>query len=938
LNCKTKGRLRLAGESGTKSDYEAMTTAASQTSRETALAKLVVRFGDGDACRGMRVTSAMLKQGAPLLVDAELEDDVMSIRFDALKQADGASMLGDHHYLPVLHNPGDKVGRPRKLLLAVLGLGLASVQGLRPTVGLMAPGREARLRKVRLDAKLYRDAEKVLDEARQLQAGGEPPRLTLNKHCQVCEFRQRCRNQAEQADDISLLGSVSEKELKRYNRKGIFTLTQLSCTFRPRKRAKRVKRSGYTRYPALQALAIREKKVHVYGTPDIPRKPMQVFLDAEGSEDAGFAYLLGVLVVEGESQKMRSFWADDPDQEAEAFDGFLDLLDGREDFVLFYYGSYERRLLQRMRKVVKRVKLVDRLLANAVNVLATIYSNVYFPTFSNGLKDVARYLGCTWTDESSSGLQSLVWRAHWEQARDQCWKDKLLTYNAEDCAALRKVAEFVQAVGEAVRSRGERGDLSPDGPTIAWADEIEIPSSRRGWGRPNFILEDFDRVNRCAYFDYQREKVFLRTNAVVKRACRGAAKRKKRFKLPANREVEFKSDACPRCKGIRLTLNSRRVRSKLAYDLKFTAGGIRRQVIRCAAVQYECWDCGLTFLPKSYKRRDKHLHGLKSWAVYLLVVHRISLHYVEAMFEDCFGLRVGTMEVLMIKILMARRYRQTLKGILARIVAGGLVHVDETEVKLCKSKGYVWVLASMEDVLYIYRPNREADFLHDLLRDFKGVLVSDFYPGYESLPCEKQACLIHLIRDMNTDLMGSPYDDEFKSIAADFGKLLRSIVGTINDYGLKKKHLHKHKAEVARFSRDLAARVYRSELAEGYQKRLRKNEDRLFTFLDHDNIPWNNNAAEHAIKAFARFRELYDGQMSEEGLSDHLALLSVQQTCKSRGVGFLKFLLSRDENVGTFCDRTRKTNEPPAIDVYPDGFSRTHRKVKEEQRTESDTP
>ncbi len=205
----------------------------------------------------------------------------------------------------------------------------------------------------------------------------------------------------------------------------------------------------------MQALAIREKKVHVYGTPDIPRKPVQVFLDAEGSEDGGFAYLLGVLVVEGDNQKMHSFWADGPDQEVQAFDAFLDLLDGREDFALFHYGSYEKKLLRRMRKVVKRKKLVDRLLANAVNVLSAIHASVYFPTFSNGLKDVGRYLGCTWTEENASGLQSLVWRARWEEDRDPAWKDKLLTYNAEDCAALRKVTEFVQAIGEAARSRGE---------------------------------------------------------------------------------------------------------------------------------------------------------------------------------------------------------------------------------------------------------------------------------------------------------------------------------------------------------------------------------------------------------------------------------------------------------------------------------------------------
>jgi predicted RecB family nuclease len=938
LSCKFKGHLKLAGEVGTRSDYEAMTAAAGAASREQALARLVIRLGEGAACRGTAVTVASLRNGPPLLVDVKLEDESLALRFDALRRVHGPSRLGEHHFLPVLHHDGEKVGRQQKVLLAVLGLALARVQRVRPTAGLVACGPDARIRKVRLDSKLYRQAEQVIGELERLRDGGEPPRLVLNGHCQFCEFRQRCRAQAVEADDISLLGGVGEKELRRYHRKGIFTLAQLSCTFRPRKRGKRVKRSGHPRYSALQALAIREKKVHVFGTPDLPKKPVQVFLDAEGNEDASFVYLLGVVIVEGESQKSYSFWADDQNQEVEAFDSFLDLLDGIEDFVLFHYGGYEKALLRRMRRVVKRKSLVDCVLVKAVNVLSAIHASVYFPVFSNGLKEVGRYLGYTWTEEDASGLQSLVWRARWEQTRDQCWRDKLLTYNAEDCAALRKVTEFVQAVGEAVRSRGERGDVGPHRPAIVWADELKIPSSRREWCRPNFTLEDFDHINRCAYFDYQRERVFLRTSGVVRRACRGAGKRRKQCKLPANREVEFKSDTCPRCKGTHLHLYSRRVMSKLAYDLKFTAGGIRRQVIRCTAVQYECRDCRLTFVPKPYKRRDKHLHRLKSWAVYLLVVHRISLHQVEAMFEDCFGLRVGTMEVKMIKTLMARRYRQTLKGILARIVAGGLVHIDETEVKLHQSKGYVWVLASMEDVVYIYRPNRETDFLRDLLRDFKGVQVSDFYPGYESLPCEQQACLVHLIRDMNADLLSSPYDAEFKAIATEFGKLLRSIVGTIDKYGLKKRHLHKHKAEVARFFHDVAARVHRSELAEGYQKRLGKNEGRLFSFLDHDNVPWNNNAAEHAIKAFARFRELYDGQMSEEGLSDHLVLLSMQQTCKYRGVNFLKFLLSREEDIGTFCERRRTGNEPPALEVYPDGFSRTHRKMSKVDVAEGKAP
>src|SRR5690242_13748793 len=45
LNCKTKGHLKLNGESDTKSDYEVMTEEASRASRELSLARLVARYG-----------------------------------------------------------------------------------------------------------------------------------------------------------------------------------------------------------------------------------------------------------------------------------------------------------------------------------------------------------------------------------------------------------------------------------------------------------------------------------------------------------------------------------------------------------------------------------------------------------------------------------------------------------------------------------------------------------------------------------------------------------------------------------------------------------------------------------------------------------------------------------------------------------------------------
>jgi predicted RecB family nuclease len=932
LACKTKGHLKLAGAAGTQSDYEAMTTAAGRASREVALATLIARFHEDETCRGLPATAATLQKGTSFLADAVLESQGLSLRFDGLERRDGPSQLGDHHYLPILHRQG-KVGRSAKLLLAALGLALGWVQGLRPNIGLVACGTEGRLRKVQLHVKLYRQAEQVLDELKRLLSGSDAPRLALNLHCRLCEFTQKCHEEAEQADDISLLEGMGEKELRRLNRKGMFTLTQLSCTFRARRKPKRVKRTGYKHYAALRALAIRERKVHVYGTPEIPRKPVQVFFDAEGNEDGSFAYLLGVLIVERDSRKMHSLWADSPDQKVEVFDALLDLLDGYEDFCLYHYGNYENKLLRRMRKVVTGKRRVDRLLGKTVNVLSAIHASVYFPTLSNGLKDIGRYLGCTWTDEKASGLQSLVWRARWEQAREPIWKQKLLTYNAEDCAGLKKITEYIQAIAQAAQSRREGTQGNQETAAVAWAEEITAPSSRSQWRTVNFALADFDHVNRCAYFDYQRQKVFLRTSAAVKKACMMVRRNhNKRRKLTANREIEFVARTCPTCKGKRITKLCREIRSKVAYDLKLTTGAIRRNVIRCKTTQYKCEECQFRFLPKRYRRRDKHLHGLKSWAMYQYVFHRISLSHIEKMFDDQFGLRVHDKELYLIRSLMARRYRKTVTRSLDRIVSGSLAHVDETHINLRKQKGYVWVLANLEDVVYLYRPNRETGFLQEMFHDFKGVFVTDFYTGYDSLPCEQQKCLIHLIRDFNGDLESSPYDEEFKALAADFGKLLKSIVETIDKHGLVQNRLHQHKAGVASFFRSLEPRIYRSQLAESYQKRLLKNEGKLFTFLAHDGVPWNNNPAEHAVKQFAFHRNLYDCKMNEDGLSDYLVLLSVYVTCKYRGVSFLKFLLSQEEDVEDYCRRRRKRHGPAVLEVYPEGFPPHWKRKKDQER------
>jgi hypothetical protein len=133
--------------------------------------------------------------------------------------------------------------------------------------------------------------------------------------------------------------------------------------------------------------------------------------------------------------------------------------------------------------------------------------------------------------------------------------------------------------------------------------------------------------------------------------------------------------------------------------------------------------------------------------------------------------------------------------------------------------------------------------------------------------------------------------------------LLRTIIYTVDQYGLKRRHLLKHKKDVLKFFVYLETNEYRSDLYLKYKRKLLRQRERLFVFLEDDGIPWNNNNAERAIKSFALFRRESKGLFSEQSIKKYLILFSLYQTCSFKGVDFLGFMLSRETNIDKFIDK-----------------------------------
>jgi predicted RecB family nuclease len=900
LACKYKAYLLASNIAGQRSDYEEFFNQRQLKYIRAATGAPLDLVSRTHYIQSKPITVADLEKGVDALSNVCLETDQLQITVHYIKRVPGISSLGPFHYEPALFS-ADEEGRnePQIIMLSMACLALERMQRFRPEYGTLISGAAYKPRRIHLKM-LQAKAEVILRHLSDVLAGISRPPLRINDHCRVCRYQSICLAEARQTDDLSLLRRISDKEILSYNSKGITTINQLSHTFRFRRRGKRVKARGRPHSFPLQALALREQSVFVVSPPELPQTPIRLYVDMEGNQSGSFVYLIGVLRVENATSTYQHFWADTESDGEQLLRRFWEYLAAITDNAhIFYYGHYEARVLRRIIKQLGTKTSGDLLLKNSTNVLSLIYANIYFPTYSNGLKEIATYLGFAWSPPAVTGLNAIIWRYKWESARDNATKDILLAYNRDDCVALEKLIDFIAKVSRF----GDPQISNDDG--IRFVEQIKSDGYNDKFGKQPAAIREFAEITERAYFDYQRDRIYIRTNdnfKEIRRRKKRNERRKSVFRV--NKHVTLKSRVCPRCRSLHITRDWENYHSRETLDLRFSPSGVRRWVTRYRSPFHFCNDCIKWFVPPTLRKISRFGHGVRSWTMDQQIGNRITLQNLERTAKDHFALPIRYSQIHKFKQEAGEYYKRTYNIIMRNIIKGPIIHCDETKVDLQAGSGYVWVFTNMEEVIYVYRSGRDADFLHETLEGFSGVLISDFYTGYDSLPCFQQKCLVHLIRDINADLLKHPFDQELKAIALQFGKLIRSIMGTVDRCGLRRQRLQRHATEVQCFIGALENRAFTSEAAGKYSKRILKYRTKLFTFMDFDGVPWNNNNAEHAIKPFAKYRRLINGQITENGLRPCLILLSIHQTCKYKEISFLEFMLSGERSIDTFIARS----------------------------------
>lgn len=796
-------------------------------------------------------------------------------------------------FVPVLFLPWNKPDISGNLRLCFGALALSQGAEIVADTGTLIYGDGYRHKTLKIGGHVAR-ARQTIDAIGAACHSREPPPLILNRHCAVCDFQQRCRGLAIERDNLSLLSAMTSKERAKFHSKGIFSTTQLSYGYRPRRRKRKLPDAESSKQSSkrgtrivrndhkLKALAIKKNQIHVVGAPSLKFDGTPTFLDVEGMPDRDFYYLAGLRFECGGEHVERSFWADELDGERVIWENCLRELKAIGDAQIVSYGAYEIRFLRQMKAryalASDDVEFVDRLIERAVNLVGCIYGKIYFPTYSNSLKEVGRYLGFAWAWPNASGAAAPLLRRAWELSADDGIKRQLIGYNIDDCRAAAKVAEAV------VRICGD-GASGLDAVDVS---SLEV-GFQRTYGKLDCALPEFEKINNAAYWDYQRSKVYVRTDKTIRRTVRKSRGRRKNSTVEKEVTVRDAPNKCPKCGATRIW-SYHRDKSHIVYDLKFTRRGVKRWAVQYHYRTHRCSECRAEMTIYS-PRNSQYGPNLRAFFIYLLIELRLSYQKATEHVSSLFDVALPHSTAHEIKSDIAEKYLPTYHGILRQIVKGSLIHADETKGVVKGGGHYVWVFTNLTTVAYVYAESRESRILHDVLNGFSGVLVSDFYAAYDSIPCAQQKCLIHLMRDINEDLHKNPFDDELKEIARRFGALLREIVETIDTHGLKARHLGRHRKAAERFIEHVVAMKCGTEVGVALTKRIEKNRDKLFTFLNYDGVPWNNNNAEHAVRAFTRLRNVINTS-TPKGTREYATLLSIHQTLRYRGMGFLKFMRS----------------------------------------------
>lgn len=243
-----------------------------------------------------------------------------------------------------------------------------------------------------------------------------------------------------------------------------------------------------------------------------------------------------------------------------------------------------------------------------------------------------------------------------------------------------------------------------------------------------------------------------------------------------------------------------------------------------------------------------------------------------------------------------------------------VIHCDETTIQCNKEQGkktssnsYMWVLASGElekkkGVIFNYSKSRSSDVAQKLLKDYKEILITDGYAGYNILDKEltHAECWAHARRYFYESV---PLDENKKMVTSSdsyqgvkYIDNLFEVEREIEDLSVEEK-IEKRKEKSAPILEKFYKWVYLTSEKYITNKKLKdaliyvqNQRENLSKFLEDGRIPLTNSKAERAIRPFAVHRKNWLFADTVEGAKANAIYYSIIESAKANNLNINKYI------------------------------------------------
>lgn len=412
------------------------------------------------------------------------------------------------------------------------------------------------------------------------------------------------------------------------------------------------------------------------------------------------------------------------------------------------------------------------------------------------------------------------------------------------------------------------------------------------------IAEQKARIEELELELRRRDKNYRPKGNVAKRVGKPRDRRGKRdrkhpgqtrAKTPPTQDAiphDVHMDHCPFCGGeVDATGEHDDVYVEDVPNPKVEVHRYRRHVYKCRCCQKKLKGRGDLDVPGgTLGDRTKLL------TVYSRAYLGISLGKTTTLLSDWFGLSLSRAGALGHLRWYGGLFDPVVRQLLELLKQSSVVHADETGWRIDGKNVWCWLFANPQIAVFLIDHHRSRAVIEGALgTSLPGVLVTDFYAAYHKIDCKKQRCLTHLLREL------AKLREELPARVV--AKNIQPLI-----------ELFQAACRLAKRRRELSARAFsfqandiRQRFAERWWRsstdpdcqriydRLRKHKHELLLFLDHPDVPADNNAAERDIRSVAAARSDGGVSRSEWGAKAFAVAKSIIRTCQKAGLNFFDY-------------------------------------------------